>query len=109
MADGKAVLYLRLAGGPFGLTRINPAISRLALLNFISFLSTRSQLMLRLLKSLLPERIGTGMLLTLNEDCLSLGGHDSQKRSRPFEKLRQETGSSFSGQPCELMQPRPTS
>ncbi|CAP79309.1 hypothetical protein PCH_Pc17g00220 [Penicillium rubens Wisconsin 54-1255] len=33
MADGNAVLYLRLARGPFGLTRINTAISRLAPLN----------------------------------------------------------------------------
>jgi hypothetical protein len=42
MADGNAVLYLQLAGGPFGLTRINTAISRLAPLNVISFLSNRS-------------------------------------------------------------------
>mgnify|MGYP007007018211 CR=1 FL=1 len=38
------------------------SISRLAPLNAISFLSTRSQLMLPLLKSLLPGRTGNGIL-----------------------------------------------
>jgi hypothetical protein len=62
VADGNAVLYLQLAGGPFGLTRINTAISRLVPLNVISFLSNRSELVLPLLKCLLSGRIGTGIL-----------------------------------------------